>query len=138
MVRITQTRHERIGLMHNLSHVRDHIQTGLFRFLTEELGPLTEGQRRLAATLELIRIEDFIPSRRWRLGRPPKGRVPIIDRNPRWGKKAEMAAAERGSSLFKEGYGGRPVRGRGHAKVWAHVMFGLLALTAERLVNSLL
>jgi len=63
--------------MHNLSHVWDHIQTNLFPFLAEELGPLTESQRRLVAILELIRIEDFIPSRWWRLGRPPKDRVAL-------------------------------------------------------------
>jgi hypothetical protein len=40
--------------------------------------------------------------------------------------------------MFKEGFGGRQVRVRGHAKVLAHVMFGLLALTAERLLNLLL
>ena len=77
------------------------------------------------------------------------GHVPIIDPHPRKGKAVEMTAAqkrryderstaERGFSMFKEGFGGRQVRVRGHAKVLAHVMFGLLALTAERLLNLLL
>lgn len=77
------------------------------------------------------------------------GHVPIIDRNPRGGETIEMAAAEkrryderstaeRGFSLFKDGVGGRHVRVRGHAKVLAHLMFGLLVLTAERLLNLLL
>jgi len=77
------------------------------------------------------------------------GHVPIIDRNPHRGESAERGAAqerryderttaERGFSLFKDGFGGRQVRVRGHAKVWAHVMFGLLALTAERLLNLLM
>lgn len=77
------------------------------------------------------------------------GHVPIIDRNPRGGETVEMAAApkrryderstaERGFSMFKENFGGRQVRVRGHAKVLAHLMFGLLALSAERLLNLLL
>ena len=77
------------------------------------------------------------------------GHVPIIDRNPRGGEKVEMAparqrryaersTAERGYSLFKEEFGGRHVRVRGPVKVMAHLMFGLLALTADRLLNLLL
>lgn len=76
------------------------------------------------------------------------GHVPLIDRNRRGGEKAEMApaekrrydertTAERGFSMLKESFGGRQVRVRGYAKVLAHVMFGLLALTAERLLNLL-
>ncbi len=78
------------------------------------------------------------------------GHVPIIDRNPRKGKKVKMdpakkrryderSTAERGNSLFKDSFGGRhQVRVRGHAKVFAHLMFGLVALTADRLLNLLL
>jgi hypothetical protein len=63
--------------MASISHVWGHIQTCLFPFLSEELGPLTEAQRKLAAILETIRIEDFIPARWWWLGRPPKNRVAL-------------------------------------------------------------
>ena len=77
------------------------------------------------------------------------GHVPIIDGNPRGGEKLEMApaskrrydersTAERGYSLFKEDFGGRNVRVRGHSKVMTHVMFGLLVLTADRLLNLLM
>ena len=77
------------------------------------------------------------------------GHVPIIDHNPRGGQKTEMApadkrrydersTAERGYSMLKDGFGGRNVMVRGHKKVEAHVMFGLLALTAERLLNLLM
>jgi hypothetical protein len=77
------------------------------------------------------------------------GHVPIIDRNPRGGEKVEMeparkrryderSTAERGYSLFKEDFGGRHVRVRGPVKVMAHLLFGLLALTADRLMNLLL
>jgi hypothetical protein len=77
------------------------------------------------------------------------GHVPIIDHNPRGGEKIEMSpaekrrydersTAERGFSMLKESFGGRNVRVRGHEKVEAHLMFGLLALTAERLLNLLM
>ena len=84
--------------------------------------------------------------------------VPIIDRHPRSveGGKAEIAAeakrlgridhqlaedvrynqrssAERVNSALKDTYGGRHVRVRGHAKVFCHLMFGVLALTVAQL-----
>jgi hypothetical protein len=72
------------------------------------------------------------------------GHVPIIDPNPRGGKKVPLApaeeqrfkertASERVNSLLKERYGGRWVRVRGAAKVMCHLMFGLVALTATAL-----
>jgi len=86
------------------------------------------------------------------------GHVPIIDANPRRGGKAEAAAealarraagyepaeairynerssAERVNGTLKDNYGGRTVRVRGHAKVFCHLMFGILALTAEQLMR---
>jgi hypothetical protein len=73
------------------------------------------------------------------------GHVPIIDRNPRRGEQQAMepackqrfrerTSAERVNSALKERYGGRWVRVRGHAKVLAHLMFGLLAVTAAALL----
>ena len=77
------------------------------------------------------------------------GHIPIIDDNPRKGEKIEMdpatkrryderSTAERGFSLFKECFGGRNVRVQGPKKVMAHLMFGILALTADRLLNLLI
>jgi len=74
------------------------------------------------------------------------GHVPIIDPNPRRKGAEEMAparkrrfdersTAERGNSLLKECYGGRTVRVRGFAKVLSHLMFGMVALTADRLLS---
>jgi hypothetical protein len=86
------------------------------------------------------------------------GHVPIIDANPRRGGKAkagaealakqrvgyelaeeirynERSAAERVNGAIKDSYGGRMVRVRGHAKVFCHLMFGVLALTAEQLMR---
>jgi Transposase DDE domain/Transposase domain (DUF772) len=84
------------------------------------------------------------------------GHVPVIDRNPRRGGKAEAeaealakrcagyrpaedvrynerSAAERVNSSLKDSYGGRSVRVRGAAKVFCHLMFGILALTVGQL-----
>jgi hypothetical protein len=86
------------------------------------------------------------------------GHAPIIHANPRRGGKAEAAAeaqarrtagyepaenirynersaAERVNSSVKDNYGGRTIRVRGHDKVFCHLMFGILALTAEQLMR---
>jgi len=74
------------------------------------------------------------------------GHVPIIDANPRRGKEIEMepdrarryrdrAQAERFNSRLKDNCGGRFVRVRGHPKVHTHLMFGLLVIFAEALLN---
>ena len=84
------------------------------------------------------------------------GHVPVIDPNPRRGGKAEAeaealakrcagykpaedvrynerSAAERVNAGLKDNYGGRYVRVRGAAKVFCHLMFGILALTVGQL-----
>jgi hypothetical protein len=88
------------------------------------------------------------------------GHVPIIDPHPRnvpGGKKAiaaeargrrkagyalaedvrynERSAAERVNGGLKDDFGGRYVRVRGHAKVFCHLMFGVLALTINQLMR---
>lgn len=74
------------------------------------------------------------------------GHVPIIDSNPRRGEKVEMdpatkerykerTAIERVFGRLKEEFGGNQVRVRGPAKVMAHLMFGMLALTADQLLR---
>jgi hypothetical protein len=87
------------------------------------------------------------------------GHIPLIDVNPRRNaiRKAELAAehqrrelvghqpaeairynerstVERVNSRLKDEFGGRVVRVRGHAKVMCHLMFGVLALTANQLL----
>lgn len=74
------------------------------------------------------------------------GHVPIIETNPRRGKAVAMepdrkrrygkrSQAERFNSRLKDDCGGRFVRVRGHPKVHAHLMFGLLVIFAEALLN---
>jgi len=91
------------------------------------------------------------------------GHVPIIDINPRRNKKLkreiidekarqakinfveperirfkERSNVERVNSRLKDEYGARKVRVRGHAKVMAHLMFGVIALTVDQLVKLVL
>lgn len=76
------------------------------------------------------------------------GHVPIIESNPRKGEKIPMesahqqrfkerSCAERVNSRLKQRYGDRWVRVRGAAKVMAHLMFALIALTVNALLNRL-
>ena len=74
------------------------------------------------------------------------GHVPIIDKNSR-GKEVipmapheavrynERTSAERCNSRLKEEFGGRSVMVRGADKVMLHLMFGILALSADQLLK---
>lgn len=72
--------------------------------------------------------------------------VPIIDSNQRRGIKKsfdpstkerykERTSVERVFGRIKDEFGGRMVRVRGNTKVFAHLMFGVLALTADQLMR---
>lgn len=88
------------------------------------------------------------------------GHVPIIDINPRRNTKLEeelkaearrlenigfelpedvrfneRSGVERVNSRLKDEFGGRMVRVRGSAKVMTHLMFGILALTADQMIK---
>lgn len=76
------------------------------------------------------------------------GHVPLIDHNPRGGEKIafapaeaqrykERSQAERTNARLKDEFGGRQVWVRGPTKVMNHLMFGLLALTADQLLRLL-
>jgi len=47
----------------------------------------------------------------------------------------ERSGSERANARLKDEFGGRFVRVRGHAKVLTHLMFGILALTADQLLR---
>ena len=77
------------------------------------------------------------------------GHIPVIDHNKRRGEKKEFdpakkiryrerSSAERVNSNLKDNYGGRNVRVRGHKKVMAHLMFGIIAVAANQIFNLLL
>jgi len=72
--------------------------------------------------------------------------VPLIDSNRRRGEKCEFdpaektrynerTAVERVFGRLKDDFGGRMIRVRGSMKVMAHLMFGILALTADQLLK---
>jgi hypothetical protein len=75
------------------------------------------------------------------------GHVPIIDANPRRNdtrpemeparqrRYDERTTAERGNARLKDEFGGRTVRVRGALNVMAHLMFGILALTADQMTR---
>jgi hypothetical protein len=77
------------------------------------------------------------------------GHRPIIDNNPRRGEKILMdpatksrfgqrSSAERINSNLKDNYGGRSIRVKGASKVMAHLMFGIVSITAMQLFRLLL
>ena len=74
------------------------------------------------------------------------GHVPLIDHNPRRGEKIEFApaeairynertAAERSNARLKDEFGGKYLMVKGDAKVMSHLMFGILALSADQLMR---
>lgn len=74
------------------------------------------------------------------------GHVPLIDHNPRRGEKIEFApheaqrynersTVERVNGRLKDSFGIHRVNVRGHAKVASHLMFAVLALTADQLLR---
>jgi len=74
--------------------------------------------------------------------------VPIIDPNPRRGEKipldpakkvrfAQRSSVERVNSYLKDNHGGSHIRVRGASKVMAHLMFGLIVITAKQLFGLL-
>lgn len=76
------------------------------------------------------------------------GHIPLIDHNPRGGEKdqfepadamryKERSQAERTNARLKDEFGGRNIRVQGPDKVMSHLMFGMLALTADQLMRVL-
>ena len=77
------------------------------------------------------------------------GHMPIIDNNPRRREKilmdpatksrfAERTSIERVNSNLKDNYGGRTIRVKGATKVMAHLMFGIVSITAIQIFRLLL
>lgn len=64
-----------------ISKIWNNIQYNLFPNLEQEIGDLSFLHKKLAAILELVRIEEFIPSSRFVNGRPPKDLIAIARAN---------------------------------------------------------
>jgi hypothetical protein len=73
----------------------------------------------------------------------PKSKVPaipvgVVRRQLSWAEEErykERTMVERVNARLKDEFGGRHVRVRGAAKVMAHLMFGVLALTADQILR---
>jgi hypothetical protein len=74
------------------------------------------------------------------------GHVPLIDHNPRRGEKIafapaeairynERTGAERSNARLKDEFGGKTIMVKGGEKVMSHLMFGVLALSADQLMR---
>jgi hypothetical protein len=74
------------------------------------------------------------------------GHVPLIDHNPRGGEKEEFeptdairynerTVAERSNARLKDEFGGNSIWVKGGVKVMSHLMFGILALSADQLMR---
>ena len=74
------------------------------------------------------------------------GHVPVIEHNPRGGDKIEFdqpkaerfkqrTTVERVNARLKDNFGADRVNVRGHGKVTAHLMFAVLALSADQLLR---
>ncbi len=57
---------------------------------------------------------------------------------PKAVRYSNRSTFERVNARLKDGFGGRHVRVRGHAKVFAHIMFGVLALAIDQLRRYML
>jgi len=74
------------------------------------------------------------------------GHVPLIDHNPRKGEKIafapaeairynERTGAERSNARLKDEFGAKTIMVKGSEKVMSHLMFGVLALSADQLMR---
>jgi len=75
------------------------------------------------------------------------GQIPIIDPNPRRGgvkielcpakkiRYRERSGVERVNGRLKDEFGLRNIMVKGTKKVMAHIMFGIIALTADQLIR---
>lgn len=62
--------------MERISYLLGSVQRSLFPYLREEVGELTENERRFVLVLEVVEIEKYVRNHHW-LGRKPKDRKPL-------------------------------------------------------------
>ncbi|MDE0107614.1 MAG: transposase [Bryobacterales bacterium] len=67
-----------MSLQDTLSQYWLSFQRGLFPWLAEELGPLSERHKRLVQVMEFVRVEELLPGTRGGgAGRPPESRAAL-------------------------------------------------------------
>jgi len=78
-----------------------------------------------------------------------KGKIPVIDHNPRRGEKIKFdppkaerykvrTGAERTNSLLKDNFGGNSLWVKGPSKVMCHLMFGIISIAAMQIAKVIL
>ena len=78
-----------------------------------------------------------------------KGKIPVIDHNPRRGKKINFdppkterykarTSAERTNALLKDNFGGNSVWVKGASKVMCHLMFGIVCISAMQIAKVII
>jgi Transposase DDE domain/Transposase domain (DUF772) len=80
------------------------------------------------------------PVRRQHKAIPFSGREPWEAREMTWAEQdrfRERTMVERVNARLKDEFGGRQIRVRGASKIMAHLMFGVLALTADQILKLL-
>ena len=87
----------------------------------------------MVQVLEIMRGEDRLPGPC--AGRRGQSQRSIGQLRPQALPYRERSTVERVNGRLKDEFGGRHVRGRGHAKVLCHLMFGVLALTVDQLMR---
>jgi transposase len=108
--------------------------------------PLEEMTSRRVKSLYSL-MDSAYDAKEIRLFVESKNKVPLIDPANRRGvmsqldpasrkRYAERTTVERAFSRLKDGFGLRHIKVKGHPKVLAHIMFGVLSLTAEVLVRT--
>src|ERR1700730_18570146 len=68
---------QKMTFRENLSKMWKNVEYILFPKLDKALGKLSDRHKELVSILELVRIEEFLPSTRFNFGRPQKDRAPI-------------------------------------------------------------
>jgi len=75
---ISQQKHKMSNLITNVSSYWNKLQNNLFPWIEETLDlQLSKKMKQLAAILDMIRIENYIPSSKGHRGRPPKNRIAV-------------------------------------------------------------
>ena len=78
-----------------------------------------------------------------------KGKVPVIDHNPRRGEKIKFdppkaerykarTGAERTNAILKDNFGGNSLWVKGPSKVMCHLMFGIISIAALQIAKVIL
>jgi hypothetical protein len=92
-------------------------------------------------SLSLGHVPIIKPARRRRKEAAFSGRKSWEAREMTWAEQdrfRERTMVERVNARLKDEFGGRQIRVRGASKIMAHLMFGVLALTADQILKLLI